>query len=208
MLTCLSRSVSVRSHGRLASLKHPVLSPPPLWNTPNKTPPKSSTNSYSKAASFLPFFSFLSSASSRNPFKYHPSLSQYLYRPVSLFLSETLSPISFSLSLSLTTRPHPPDILAAFPSNITYHRANFFHHVHQLFRNQIRDLYNYFLFYSLSLFLSFACQSLSLEHSIYIIQDHAIKLWKSISVKCLLVIKETIYICIYIDFTKHADIWL
>lgn len=158
MLTCLSRSVSVRSHGRLASLKHPVLSPPPLWNTPNKTPPKSTTNSYSLKLlpSFLP--SFHSSVSFLREIRSNiirPSLSQYLYRPVS---SEALSPLflfppiflslarSLSLSplfLSFTTRSRSLYSLNCFPyTMLLIIELILFHHIHQLFHNCICDPYN------------------------------------------------------------------
>lgn len=153
MLTCLSRSVSVRSHGRLASLKHPVLSPPPLWNTPNKTPPKSTTNSYSLKLlrSFLPSFSFHSSAS------FLPKSVQISSVPLSISTSSSFvwSAIPLSLSLSLP--------LALFPFLSLFHESSFpnlncpfltttllitklifFHHIHQLFHNQIHDPYNFF----------------------------------------------------------------
>lgn len=155
MLTCLSRSVSVRSHGRLASLKHPVLSPPPLWNTPNKTPPKSSTNSYSKAVSFLLSFLLLPSLSllpisvqTSSRFSLSISIVRSLWGavPYYLFLSFSFSPsLSFSLSLfSLTTRPRSLCILAVSLTTLRITEL-ISHHVQQLFRNQICDPYNHLI---------------------------------------------------------------
>lgn len=151
MLTCLSRSVSVRSHGRLASLKHPVLSPPPLWNTPNKTPPKSTTNSYSLKliSSFFPFpsipqppFSAKSVQISSVPLSLSISIVRFRPRrcpPIFLFPPISISR-SLTLTLSFTTRSRSLYSLNCLPyTMLLITELIFFHHIHQLFHNYIRD---------------------------------------------------------------------
>lgn len=205
MLTCLSRSVSVRSHGRLASLKHPVLSPPPLWNTPNKTPPKSSTNSYSNAA---PSFSFHSSASSRNPFKYHP---------FSLFFSVSLSSgLSFDLwgavpylllSLPHVPRPRPLCILNASLTTLLITELIFLTTSISFFViKPVILIITSNCLYRLLLFSSFSTLkriSGRISRNKFIKQDHAIQLWKSTCVGCPFVIKEAIYISPDLDTLLH-----